>query len=175
MLVEYTRAAYYALLRAISIFPSRRFRIFLYKISGMTVGFDSTIHMFVEVRKPSNIKIGLRSIIGNYVILDGREGLTVGDNVNISSGVYIWTQHHDINCSKFGLKGASVSIDSLAWVCSRAIILPGVKIGKGAVVAAGAVVSQDVEPWTIVGGVPAKKIGTREQVGYELEKGMAFY
>lgn len=57
------------------------------------------------------------------------------------------------------------------WICSRAIVLPGVNIGEGAVVAAGAVVCKDVEPWSVVGGVPAKKIGERERKGYDYVPG----
>ena len=53
------------------------------------------------------------------------------------------------------------------WVCSHAIILPGVKIGDGAIIASGAVVTSDVEPYTVVGGVPAKKIGIRERKEFD--------
>jgi len=59
--------------------------------------------------------------------------------------------------------GAPVEIGDYAWVCSRSIILPGVKVGEGAVVACGAVVTKDVEPYTVVGGIPAKKIADRNK------------
>ncbi|WP_370630610.1 DapH/DapD/GlmU-related protein [Mucilaginibacter sp. 21P] len=73
----------------------------------------------------------------------------------------IWTLHHDYNSPDFAQAGAPVVIEDYAWVCSRAIILPGVTIGRGAVVAAGAVVTRDVAPYTVVGGTPAKKIADR--------------
>lgn len=69
----------------------------------------------------------------------------------------IWTLHHDYNDIHFGVKGGRVEIGDYSWICSCAIILPGVKIGERSVVAAGAVVCKDVEPYSIVGGVPAKK------------------
>lgn len=176
MFKMYLGALYQALVRAYSLIPSRTLRYICYaKISKMKVDRSATIHMFTEVRSPKNITIGRKAIIGNYCIIDGREGLEIGENVNISSGVYIWTQHHDINSPCFSTVGEGVTISDYAWVCSKAIILPGVTVGKGAVIASGAVVTKDVEGWSIVAGIPAKKIGERSAVSYELPRGMAFY
>lgn len=99
----------------------------------------------------------------HHCILDGRKGLVIGDHVNLSSEVMIWTLQHDMNDSGFKAVGGPVEIGDYAWVSARAIILPGRKIGKGAVVAAGSVVTKDVEDYAIVGGVPAKKIGERNR------------
>lgn len=176
MLLNYIRALYYCLVRLISFLPSRTIRYIAYsKLCGMEISKSSTIHMVTEVRAPNKIVIKENSIIGNYCILDGREGLIIGKNVNISSGVYIWTQHHDLNSSNFDIIGEQVVIGDFSWVCSKSVILPGVKIGKGAVVASGAVVTKDVEDWSIVAGVPAKKIGDRVKCEYKLPRGMAFY
>ena len=73
----------------------------------------------------------------------------------------IWTLNHDYNDIHFCGKGASTEIGTYAWICSRSIILPGIKIGEGAIVASGAVVTKDVPTFTIVGGIPAKVIGKR--------------
>jgi maltose O-acetyltransferase len=105
--------------------------------------------------------------IGPRVRLDARKGLTIKENVTIAAEVMIWTLHHDYNDINFKTIGAPVIIDEYAWVCSRAIILPGVKIGKFAVVASGAVVTNDVPDYAIVGGVPAKIIGQREIKDYK--------
>ena len=67
-----------------------------------------------------------------------------------------------MNSTDFHGKGAPVVIEDYAWICSRAIIMPGVRIGKGAVVAAGAIVTHNVNPFTVVGGIPAKKISDRD-------------
>ena len=90
-------------------------------------------------------------------------------------GVWIWTMEHDPQDSYYGVKGGAVTIEDYAWISCRVVILPGVTIGKGAVVAAGAVVTKDVAPYTIVGGVPAKKIGTRtKDLRYQLRFHKAF-
>lgn len=71
-------------------------------------------------------------------------------------------------------KGAPTEIGEYAWVCSRSIILPGIKIGRGAIIASGAIVTKDVPDYAIVGGVPAKILGHREkkdyQYGYQRKK-----
>ena len=115
----------------------------------------------VEIRHPWKLLIDESSIIGHHVLLDARKGLIIGKNVNISSDVIIWTLQHDYNDRNFKAIGECVEIGDYVWICSRAIILPGVKIGKGAVIASGAVVTKNVEPFSIVGGVPARKIGIR--------------
>lgn len=117
------------------------------------------------------LEIGSGCNIGFKCHLDCRRGIKIGSNVTIASEVMFWSLHHDYNDIHFGIKGGEITIGDYCWICSRAIILPGVKIGQGAVVAAGAVVCKDVEPWTIVGGVPAKKIGRREQKDYDYVPG----
>lgn len=102
-------------------------------------------------------------MIENNVTLDGRRGIKIGKNVNFSSEVMIWTLQHDYNNPSFSVKGGEVIIEDYVWISTRAIILPNVRIGKGAVVAAGAVVTKDVPPFTVVGGIPAKKIGERNK------------
>jgi maltose O-acetyltransferase len=95
-------------------------------------------------------------------MLDGRGGtIAIGDYVDIAPEVQIWTLEHDPMDPAFGVKSAGVVIEDHAWIASRAILLPGVRVGKGGVVAAGAVVTRDVEPYTIVAGVPARPIGMR--------------
>ena len=110
---------------------------------------------------PRRITIGRRSVINRGVVLDGRFPLTIGDNVSISIGSVILTLEHDLQASDFPAVGAPVSIADRVFIGTRAVVLPGVSIGEGAAVAAGAVVTNDVEPYTIVGGVPAKEIGSR--------------
>ena len=120
------------------------------------------ILMGVEARKPSQIKLGSNVVINRGVLLDGRGGpLTIGDNVDIAQDTVIWTLGHDPHDDYHRDKPGPVTIGDYAWIGHRAIIMPGVTIGRGAVVAAGAVVTRDVPPMAIVGGVPAKVIGIR--------------
>lgn len=152
--------------------PSHIIRKLIYrKIFCIHIEDKCVIYRGLDFRKGSRIYIGKNSIIGDNCILDGRNGITIGKNVNFSSGVCVWSEQHDPQSIVFGYneeRNKQVVIGDRAWISTHAIILPGVTIGEGAVVAAGAVVSKDVFPYTIVGGVPAKEIGKRnENLEYE--------
>lgn len=140
------------------------------RVLGMKIGKGSALlmdlYLYIRGRvtdSQQGIRIGRMTIVNQQVCLDGRGGLTIGDYVSISPGVWILTDSHDMNDPHFGEILAPVTIGNNAWIGSRATILPGVTIGEGAVVAAGAVVTASVEPYTVVGGVPAKVIGKRTQ------------
>jgi acetyltransferase-like isoleucine patch superfamily enzyme len=141
--------------------PSHLARKMLYRRLGMSIGKRSSVYMGAEIRHPAAITVGDDTIIGHDAILDGRHGIRIGNNVNFSTGVWIWTVQHNHNDPFFGDVGGPVVIGDHAWISCRTVILPGVTIGEGAVVAAGAVVTKDVQPYTVVGGVPAKKIADR--------------
>lgn len=127
------------------------------------VGENTNFLMGLEFRYPSNISIGKNSVINKNVLLDGRGGkLIIGNNVDIAQETNIWTLGHDVHDDFHKDKGSNVVIEDYVWISSRVTILPGVKIARGAVVAANSVVTKDVEAMTIVGGIPAKKIGTRK-------------
>lgn len=117
------------------------------------------------------LRIGEGSSIGFNNHFDCRRGIEIGKNVDTATGVMIWSLHHDYNDSNFCEKGGKVIIGDYVWLGSRCIILPGVTIGEGAVVAAGAVVCKDVEPYTVVGGVPAKTLARRERKDYKYHPG----
>lgn len=142
--------------------PSHHVRRFLYRIEGMRIGRGSTIHMGAVFYNVANIRIGKDTIVGENSVLDGRDKLIIGDHVDIASEVMIYNSEHDINSEEFGAITAPVEIGDYVFIGPRAIILPGIKIGKGAVVGAGAVVTHDVPEFAIVGGVPAKVIGERK-------------
>jgi len=131
-------------------------------LAGVKIGRGSRIHIGARFFYPANIKIGEGTIIGDNIFLDGREKLIIGNHVDIASGVMIYNSEHDINSEDFHAISAPVEIGDFVFIGPRAIILPGVKIGRGAVVAAGAVVTKDVTEDAIVGGVPAEVIGERK-------------
>lgn len=156
--------------------PSHRFRKFCYRRYGMKLGKESTLFRNIEMHKPHKIKIGNNSIIGWYCWLDGRGGITIGNNVGISSWSKIITGSHYINDPDFRGVFRPVVIEDYAYIFTGAIILQGVTIGEGAIVMAGSVVHKDVKPWTIVGGVPAKILGERlRNARYKMKYEPLFY
>lgn len=142
--------------------PSHRVRRFILRLAGAKIGKGSSIHMGCRFFSLKNIRIGEDSIIGEGIFMDGRAPLTIGNHVDIASQVMIYNSEHDINSEDFYAKESPVEIGDYVFIGPRAIILPGVGIGKGAVVGAGAVVTHDVLEFDIVGGVPAEKIGERK-------------
>jgi maltose O-acetyltransferase len=132
----------------------------------LVLGKDSNILMNVEILngslKKSQIQIGDNSAVNSRCLLDGRVGtITIGNNVDIARETNIFTLEHDPNSDFHDSRSGNVVIEDYVWIASRVTILPGVKIGRGAVVASNAVVTKDVEPYSIVAGIPAKKIGVR--------------
>lgn len=142
--------------------PFHIFRLFMYKLAGMKIGKGSRIHMGARFFDPVKIKIGQGTIIGDHAFLDGRDKLVIGNHTDIASSVMIYNSEHDINSEDFSPICGSVEIGDYVFIGPRAIILPDVKIGNGAIVAAGAVVTKDVDDFAIVGGVPAQVIGERK-------------
>lgn len=153
--------------------PSHCIRRFFYRLAGMKIGSGSTLHMGARFYNPSHIAIGRDTIIGEGVVLDGRASLRIGDHVDFASEVMVYNSQHDTESDDFHAISEPVVIEDYVFVGPRAIILPGVTIGKGAVVAAGAVVTKDVNAFEIVGGVPAKVIGERKNKDLNYKLGRA--
>lgn len=164
------------ILHLVGIVPCHYFRRFFYRASGMRIGRGSTIHTGARFYNPGNISIGEDSIIGENTVLDGREKLIIGNHVDIATDVMIYNSEHDVRDPNFSAVSSQVVIQDYVFIGPRAIILPGVKIGKGAVVGAGAVVTKDVGEGVIVGGVPAVKIGERgiKEFSYRLGRASWF-
>ncbi len=150
------------ILTVVGYSPFRLKRHFWYRLAGIKIGSGSVIHMWARFYDPKNIEIGQGTHIGDHAFLDGRNKLKIGNHVDIASEVLIYNEEHNISSDGFEATNEPVEIGDYVFIGPRAIILPGVKIGKGAVVGAGAVVTKDVPEFTIVGGVPAVKIGERK-------------
>jgi maltose O-acetyltransferase len=161
------------ILRFVGFIPLHFVRKIFYILSGVNLPWDSTIHIGANFFKPQNISIGHDTIIGDHCFLDGRAPLKIGSHVGIASQVLIYNDEHDINSPDYGNSFGPVEISDYVFIGPRAIILPGVTVHKGAVVAAGAVVTHDVAEFTIVGGVPAKEIGIRENKNPNYKLGRA--
>lgn len=151
------------LLADLGYLPSHAIRNFFYRRAGVTLPRSSSIHWRAEFYHPGGVVIGENCIVGDTCFLDGRDGITFGSNVNVGSHVSIYTRQHAVDSPTFEEIGAPVAVGDYAWIASHAVVLPGVTIGEGAVVAAGSVVTKDVAPYTLVGGNPARYIRDRER------------
>jgi acetyltransferase-like isoleucine patch superfamily enzyme len=137
---------------------------------GISIGDDtlvmhgSVLHVYnFRGMKQSGIRIGKHSLIGEYNVIRGQGGVTIGDRVYTSPFVQIVSVNHvfddpDVPFVDQGITAEGIIIEDDVWIGSGAVITDGVRIGQGAVVAGGAVVTKDVPPATVVGGVPAKEI-----------------
>lgn len=141
---------------------------------GLHIGHRTWVHLECYVwfyGRGQNVRtgaaIGDSTRINRRCTLDTRGGLRIGRNVSVSPEVMILTASHDMNDPGFALINLPVVIEDYVWIGTRATILPGVTIGRGAVVAAGAVVTRDVAPMTVVAGVPAKPVGERQEGSLE--------
>ena len=141
--------------------PSYTLRSYLYRLIGIKIGKNTTIHFGATFYTLGKIQIGEDTIIGEKAVLDGRGSLTIGNHVDLASEVMIYTSQHQINHPGFIPENKKVVINDYVFIGPRAIILPGVTINKGAVIAAGAVVTKNVPEFTVVGGIPAKTIAQR--------------
>jgi acetyltransferase-like isoleucine patch superfamily enzyme len=149
--------------------PSFVLRHFFYRrVLGYRIGRESAIHMGVSVTGPS-VSLGDNVVINRGCHLDGRVGIAIADNVGISPGVRIYSLEHDPDDPAFATRGGVVTIEKNAWIGAHAMILPGVTIGEGAVIGAGAIVTRAVAPYRVAVGVPAREIRDRpREIAYKL-------
>ena len=140
----------------------RNIRVIVARLFGAKIGNSSSLSNSCQIWNPCNLHMGEWSIISEECNIYSVDKVVIGDRVAISREVFICGASHDITSPIMELKHAPVVIGSDVWIGARAIVLPGVSVGDGAVVAAGAVVTKDVVPWTVVGGNPAKFIKKRE-------------
>lgn len=164
------------ILRIVGFVPIHTFRKIFYLLSGVKMPLSSTIHLGANFFNPSGISLGQDTIVGSNCFLDGRAPLTIGNHVGIASNVLIYNDEHDINSPDYHNSFGPVTIGDYVFIGPRAIILPNVTIGRGAVVAAGAVVTKNIPEYEIWGGVPAKKINDRQNkdLHYRLGRAMLF-
>lgn len=162
--------------RLLTHIPLNDLRLAALRTLGLQAGPHTYLFGSSEVVAPENISIAGNCHIGRFCQIDGRGGITIGRNVVIASHTLLITADHDPQDPGFTGRLGPIVIEDRAWLGSRVIVLRGVTIGEGAVVAAGSVVRKDVAPWTIVSGVPARRVGERNSnQTYEINYGPRFY
>ena len=149
------------------LLPETRFfalKAALLRWCGAKIGGNVRINSSAKIQGCGRLEIGDDVWIGPCVHIMTGSGavVSIGNNVDIAPHVYIGTGSHEIafdGCRAAGTGfNKSITIGNGAWLCARAVVLPGVMVGNMAVVAAGAVVTQDVQGRTVSGGVPCRKI-----------------
>lgn len=179
------RVINYVTNHVVSHIPSFAFRRLWYtRVLGVRFGERAGVHLGCyfwfygpgQVRR-DGVSIGANSRINRDCSVDVRGGVTIGDNVSISPEVVISTAAHSAFDPKFRVELRPVVIEDQVWIGMRAMILGGVTLGRGSVVAAGAVVTKDVPPLTIVAGIPARPVGTRpeEATHYVIDEGFRLF
>jgi acetyltransferase-like isoleucine patch superfamily enzyme len=163
--------------RVVARIPSHLLRLSFYRqVMGFSIGKGSFIFMDAWFDTPRGFYLGDHSVINQRCRLDNRGGLKIGCNVSISAEVCILTADHDVNSDDFRGRIRGCVIEDFVFIGTRALILPGVKVGRAAVIAAGAVVTRDVAPFTVVAGSPATPIGQRSSsLSYSLQYGRLFH
>ena len=158
----YFDALLYITNRVVARIPSHHIRLLYYKrVLGFRIGPSSFILMDAWFDYKGHFTMGEGSVINQKCRMDNRGGIYIGNSVSISAEVCILTADHDLQSPSFQGRTRRVAIEDFVFIGTRAVILPGVLIHEGAAVAAGSIVTKDVDPYTIVAGIPARMIGTR--------------
>ena len=139
----------------------RPWRIALLKLFGARVKWTSNVLPSCRIWQPWKLTMGDYACLSENVDCYTVDEIIIGNQATVSQGVKLCTAGHDISSSIMELTHAPIKVCDSAWVAAWSIILPGITIGEGAVVAAGAIVTKDVEPFTVVAGNPAKFIKKR--------------
>ncbi len=144
-------------------------RMFLYKFAFKSCGKGLLIKSFVTVKFPERIFVGDHVGISEYSILDGDGGIAIGHFTRIASHVSIIAFSHiyadpSIPIKLQGKTSKGISIGKDVWIGTGAKILDGVTIGDGSIIGAGSVVTEDIPPYSVAVGTPARVIKKRSQV-----------
>ncbi len=131
------------------------------RLFGAKIGAGSAVYPSCKIWAPWNLTMGDYTCLSFGVDCYCVDKVTIGSNVTVSQHSHLCTASHDFTRSAMPLITAPIKIEDQVWVCADVFVGMGVNIGEGAVVAARATVVKDVQPWTVVGGNPAKAIKKR--------------
>lgn len=139
------------------------------RLSRAQLAEGVNIWEYTHIEYPSRLSVGAHSSINRGSCLHAGGGIRIGSNVLVGPGVVIYSQNHHYRdrgrlIAEQGYVRKEVVIEDDVWIAAGATILPGVRLGAGAVVAAGAVVTHSVGPYEVVAGIPAKRVGSRQDM-----------
>jgi putative colanic acid biosynthesis acetyltransferase WcaF len=142
--------------------PANVWRVFILKLFGAKIYGKPFVHQRAKIQIPWNLTMHHKSCIGDRTNIYTLGKIEIFEYATIAQEVYVCTGTHAFDKEKMNLITIPIKIGAYAFIGARAFILPGITIGDYAVVAAMSVITKDVEPWTVVGGNPAKFIKKRE-------------
>ena len=151
--------------------PSRRLRRLFLRLWLGGMGAGTAVQRHCRFLHGPKVFLGQRNVVNFGCVFDGRRhAIRTGDDVSIGPSATILTLGHDPRSPQFADRGGEVEIEDRAWIGYGALVLPGIRVGEGAVIAAGSVVTKDVPPYVIVAGNPARPIGERpRELVYRLD------
>lgn len=141
--------------------PAHGWRRALLRLFGAKISSTASVYPTARIWAPWNLEMGPHSCISWGVDCYCVDRIRLGSKTLVSQHARLIAASHDISRPSFSLIHRPIDLGSESWICAYAYVGMGVTVGQGAVVAATATVVKDVEPWAIVGGNPATRIGTR--------------
>ena len=141
--------------------PGSAHRVWLLRAFGARIGRGAVLKPHLRIKFPWRLALGDHVWLGEGVWIDNLGLVELGSHVCISQGAYLCTGSHDWDSPTFDLSVRPIHVADRAWICARATLAPGTRVGEGTVVALGAVASGELAPWQVYAGVPAVPVRTR--------------
>ena len=153
----------YVLLFRISPRPMHAWRAFLLRCFGARLGPSCHIYPGARIWAPWNLVCGDAAAVADEAVIYNPARVVLGSHSIVSQQAYLCGATHDYDDPRFPLVAAPIDVGAYAWICARATVQPGVRVGEGAVLGLGAVATRDLEPWSVNAGIPARKIKDRKK------------
>jgi putative colanic acid biosynthesis acetyltransferase WcaF len=143
--------------------PMHAWRAFLLRCFGAKLGANVHIYPKASIWAPWNLICADTATIADEAIVYNPSPITLGSHAIVSQQAYLCGATHAYDEPGFPLVSYPMSLGDHVWICARATVQPGISVGEGAVLALGSVATGDLQPWTVYGGVPARKIKMRTE------------
>lgn len=144
--------------------PLHRWRCAVLRMFGARIGKNNFIYPSARIWAPWLLETGDVATIASDVHVYNVGGVFIGHHAIVSEGAFLCGATHDFHHTDFPLVSKRIEVGPHAWICARAVILPGVKCGEGAVLGAAAVTSKDLKAWMVHAGNPARVLGERRRI-----------
>jgi putative colanic acid biosynthesis acetyltransferase WcaF len=137
-------------------------RACILRFFGAEVGISTYVYPNVRIWAPWQLVLGDKATLGPGVEVYNPGGVHLGHHAIVSQDAYLCGGSHDFNDLAFPMTWAPIVLEPYSWICARAVVLPGVTVGKGAILGAAAVISKDMDPLGVYVGNPARMVTSRD-------------